>query len=60
MRNNATVSCDSIKISLKVYKDEFITHLNILAVSAHKKKKNHQNPMKALLLLAERDLDVIQ
>lgn len=59
MRNNAAVSCDSIKISLKVYKDEFITHLNILAVSAHKKKK-HQNPMKALLLLAERDLDVIQ
>jgi len=53
MRNNAAVPCDSTKMSLKAYKDEFIKHLNIIAIRVQK------NP-KTLLLLSERDLDVIQ
>lgn len=52
-RNNAAIPCDGIKMSLKACKDEFIKHLNIIALSAQKN-------MKTLLLLSERNLDVIQ
>lgn len=53
MGNNAAIPCDSMKTSFKAYKDEFVKHLNITAISA-------QKTTKTLLLLSERDLDVIQ
>lgn len=40
MRNNAAIPCDGIKMSLKAYKDEFIKHLNIIALSAQKKHED--------------------
>lgn len=39
MWSNIAIPCDSIKMSLKAYKDEFIKHLNIIVISAQKKKK---------------------
>lgn len=36
MRNNTAIPCDSIKTSLKAYKDELIKYLNIIVVSAQK------------------------
>lgn len=56
MRNNAAIPCDGIKMSLKAYKDEFIKHLNIIAINA---QKLHEDII-ITLLQSERDLDVIQ